>query len=80
VKRSEKTFISFHSKRNENIGNKTKICWKRNKAKISCVIFSLVGSEKFEAERSEKILFFSHERAKRIFAKPAHPTAEGLQE
>jgi hypothetical protein len=42
----------------------------RNKAKIRFIDFALVGSEKFEAKRSEmkskKNLFFSRERAKRM--------------
>jgi hypothetical protein len=37
--------------------------WKRNKAKIRCIYFALVGSEKFEVKRSEmkrkKKLFFT---------------------
>jgi hypothetical protein len=68
VKRSQKTFISFRFeakqskkrlfgfalKRNAKIGSETKNFWKRNKAKIHSINFALVGSEKFEAKRSEK--------------------------
>ncbi len=74
AKQSEKTFISFrleakrkNRKRNEA---KRKKFWTRNKAKIRFIDFALVGSEKFEAKRSEmkqkKNLFFSRERAKWI--------------
>ncbi len=48
----------------------TKTFWKRKKAKIRCIYFALVGSEKFEAQRSEMKQknnnFFSRERAKRM--------------
>jgi hypothetical protein len=60
AKQSEKTFIlfRFEAKRKNR---------KRNKAKIRCINFALVRSEKFEAKRSEKkIIFCSRERAKRI--------------
>jgi hypothetical protein len=43
--------------------------WKRNKAKIRSINFTLVGSEKFYAKRREKKqkkYFFSLERAKRM--------------
>ena len=78
VKRSEKTFISFHFEAKQSkktfisfcFEAKTKIFWKRNKAKIRCIYFALVGSEKFEAKRSEMKRknnnFFSRERAKRM--------------
>jgi hypothetical protein len=40
--------------RNKKIGSETEDFWKRNKAKIRWIKFALVGSEKFEAKRSEK--------------------------
>ncbi len=62
TKRKNVNFVSLRSE--------TKYFWKRNKTKIRCIYFALVGSEKFEAKRSEmkrkKINFFSRERAKRM--------------
>jgi hypothetical protein len=44
--KSEKTFISFLFEAKQKIRSKTKICLKRNKAKIRFINFALVGSEK----------------------------------
>ncbi len=56
VKRSEKNvyFVSLLSetKKSEAKWSEIKNFWKKNKAKIICIYFALVGSEKFEAKRS----------------------------
>jgi hypothetical protein len=62
LKRNE---IEMKRKQNEKEAKRseTKIFWKRSKAKIRSFNFALVGSDKFEAKRSEKNKF-SRERAK----------------
>ncbi len=62
--RCEKSVFSLfsHLKQNKNEKeaktkrkrSKTKNFWKRNKAKIRCINFALIGSKKFEAKRSER--------------------------
>jgi hypothetical protein len=51
MKLSEKTFISFRFEAKRSETNKF---FKRNEAKIRSINFALVGSEKFEAKKSEK--------------------------
>jgi hypothetical protein len=55
----KKRLFHFASKGNKMIGSETKNFWKRNKANIRSINFALVGSENFEAKRSEnkKFLF-----------------------
>ncbi len=53
-KEAKKRLFRFAVKQNKKIGSETKNFWKRNKVKIRCINFALVGSEKFEAKRSEK--------------------------
>jgi hypothetical protein len=65
-------FVSLRSetKKSEAKWSDTKKFLKRNKGKIRCIDFALVGSEKFEAKRSKmkwkQFFFVSRERAKRI--------------
>jgi hypothetical protein len=56
-------------KKSEAKLSETKNCCKRNKAKIWCINFALVGSENFEVKKSEKKkknILFSCERGKRM--------------
>jgi hypothetical protein len=96
---AKKVFFSLfsHLKRNENEKeaktkrkrSETTNFWKPNKAKIRCINFALIGSEKFEAKRSERkrelakrmrngsrFASFCFEAKKNFFAKPAHPTQQ----
>jgi hypothetical protein len=56
VKRSEKTFISFEAKRKDRKQNEKFL--KAKLSEICSINFALVGSEKFEAKRSEKKNYF----------------------
>jgi hypothetical protein len=57
VKRSEKNvyFVSLRSETKKSAAKRSerKNFWKRNKAKIRCIDFALVGGEKFEVKRNE---------------------------
>jgi hypothetical protein len=83
-KRKNVYFVSLKSetKKSEAKLSETKNVWKQNKAKIWCINFALVGSEKFEVKRRRKKKL--RERAKhlrngsrftsfRFFVKMAHP-------
>jgi hypothetical protein len=54
AKQSKKTKISFHFNAKRKNQKRNKKCLEANKAKIRSINFALVGSEKFEAKRSEK--------------------------
>jgi hypothetical protein len=63
AKQSAKTLILFRfqvKQKNwkQNEAKQTNF-WKQNKAKKRRIDFALVGSEKFEAKRSEKQFFFA---------------------
>jgi hypothetical protein len=54
------------TQKNQRETKRNKNFWKQNKAKIRCINFALVGSEKFEAKEAIEAEIFSYERAKRM--------------
>ncbi len=60
VKKAKKRLFHFASKRNEKIGSETNNFCKQNKAKIRTINFASVGSEKFEAKKSENKICIFH--------------------
>ncbi len=70
VQKSRETVPLKAKRKNQKRNEAKRKLFGSEKAKIRCIYFALVGSEKFEAKRSEmkrkNKKFFSRERAKRM--------------